>query len=208
MKIFSKKWWEIGLVGLILILAASVRLYRIEDYMMFLGDEGRDARVVAKILTGDMTFIGPMTSVTTSQGHMFLGPGYYYMMAPFMALFEGSPVGAAVMVAILSVATVGLIWWVGRSWFAPIAGLVAALLYSLSPITIIFGRASWNPNVMPFFAMLAIWGGVEALKGKGKKWWLMSAIGLAGGLPSQFLGLLMVSVLGGVGGVLMQKKKK
>ena len=72
MKIFSKKWWEIGLVGLILILAASVRLYRIEDYMMFLGDEGRDARVVAKILTGDMTFIGPMTSVTTSQGHMFL----------------------------------------------------------------------------------------------------------------------------------------
>ena len=36
------------------------------------------------------------------------------------------------------------------------AGLVAALLYAISPTVIIYSRSSWNPNIMPFFALLSV----------------------------------------------------
>ena len=80
---------------LILLVAAFMRLYRIQDYMTFLGDEGRDVLVVYNILHGHLTLLGPTSSV----GGFFLGPIYYYFMAPFLWLFNYNPVGPAVMVA-------------------------------------------------------------------------------------------------------------
>src|ERR1035437_10265433 len=74
-------------IALILILAAFLRLYRIADYMTFLGDEGRDVLTVYGILHGHLTLLGPTSSV----GGFFLGPIYYYFMAPFLWLFNDNP---------------------------------------------------------------------------------------------------------------------
>src|SRR3990167_5271282 len=98
---------------LILIIAAFMRLYKIADYMTFLGDEGRDVLVVYNILHGKLTLLGPTSSV----GGFFLGPIYYYFMAPFLLLFNYNPVGPAVMVALFGVATVGLIYFVALRFF-------------------------------------------------------------------------------------------
>lgn len=117
----------------ITLLALSLRLYRIDEYMTFLGDEGRDVRIVREILRGDPAFIGPQTSI----GNMYLGPLYYYMMAPALWLSGLDPVGPAVMIAFLGAVTVLFTWWVGRTWFGPKAGLVASLLLALSPVAII-----------------------------------------------------------------------
>src|SRR3972149_12190225 len=93
---------EAIILGLILILGALLRLYRIGDYMTFLGDEGRDAIIVRRLLVyGDPILIGPGTSI----GNMYLGPLYYYMMAPALLLSRFSPVGPAVQIALLGVAT-------------------------------------------------------------------------------------------------------
>ena len=55
---------EAGLIFLILVIAAFMRLYRINDYMTFLGDEGRDALVVKKIIVDHKpTLLGPTASV-------------------------------------------------------------------------------------------------------------------------------------------------
>lgn len=195
-----KKWIrenkrEFVIVVLILMVAAGLRLWRINEYMTFLGDEGRDVRVVGKLITqGDLVFIGPMTSVTTSSGHMYLGPAYYYLMAPALAFSALDPVGPAIMVALVSVLTCGLVWWVGRKWFAPIAGLVAAWLFAISPTIIIYSRSSWNPNVMPLFALLAIW--TSSLARKNPKWWIGASVSLALALQSHYLALLLVPVVG------------
>ena len=145
---------EAGLIFLILVIAAFMRLYRINDYMTFLGDEGRDALVVKKIIVDHKpTLLGPTASV----GGFFLGPIYYYLMIPFLWAFRLNPVGPAVMVALFGVVTVFLIYHVGRSWFSARAGLLAALFYSISPVIIATNRSSWNPNIMPFFSLLAIY---------------------------------------------------
>jgi hypothetical protein len=100
-------------IFLILILAAFMRLYHISEYLTFLGDEGRDVLVVKHILDGNLTLLGPTASV----GGFFLGPIYYYFMAPFLWLFGYNPVGPAVMVALVGTLTVWLVYKVSKELF-------------------------------------------------------------------------------------------
>ncbi len=145
---------EVLILTLILLVAAFMRLYRIADYMTFLGDEGRDVLVVKRIIVDHKwTLLGPTASV----GGFFLGPIYYYFMAPFLWLFRFDPVGPAVMVALFGIATVFLVYKVGKDFYDAKAGLIVAGLYALSPLVIAYSRSSWNPNLMPFFSLLVIY---------------------------------------------------
>jgi len=86
----KKNKLEAILVALIIIAALFFRLYRIDEYMTFLGDEGRDVRIVRDIISkGNLVFIGPQMSV----GNTYLGPLYYYMMAPALFLANFNPAG-------------------------------------------------------------------------------------------------------------------
>ncbi|MCL5010116.1 MAG: glycosyltransferase family 39 protein, partial [Patescibacteria group bacterium] len=172
---------------LILILAAFLRLYRIADYMTFLGDEGRDVLVVYKILHGHLTLLGPTASV----GGFFLGPIYYYFMAPFLFLFGYSPVGPAVMVALFGIATVWLVYRVGNDFFGG-GGLIASFFYAISPLVINYSRSSWNPNLLPFFSLLCLY-----LLYKAKSWKMFIFCGFLFGILMQlhyitvFLGVII-----------------
>ena len=100
---FPKSLFERFALVSILLFGAYARLWRIREYMTFLGDEGRDMLIVRHIFTDfDIPFIGP----TSSAGGFFLGPVYYYFMAPFLALFRFDPVGPAIMVALFGIATI------------------------------------------------------------------------------------------------------
>ena len=153
---FPKKFLSLELCILvgILILAAYLRLYKISEYMTFLGDEGRDVLVVKRMIVDHKwTLLGPTASV----GGFFLGPIYYYFMVPFLWIWRLDPTGPAVMVALFGVATVYLVYRAGGDMFHPWVGLVASALYALSPVVIAYSRSSWNPNVVPFFSLLTIY---------------------------------------------------
>jgi len=151
---FFKKNYELLIIITILIIAAALRFYRIGDYMTFLGDEGRDMLVVKRMLVDHkFTLLGPTASV----GGFFLGPLYYYFIAPFLWAFNYDPTGPAVMVALFGTATVYLVYRVGKNFFNVTAGIIAALLYAISPLIISYSRASWNPNLMPFFSLLIVY---------------------------------------------------
>lgn len=147
-KFFRRHW----LISLIIIIAAFMRLYRISDYMEFLGDQGRDVVIVRDFLkNGNLFFIGPQTSI----GNMYLGPFYYYLIvAPGLILANFNPVGPSIVVALLGILTVYLIYRFGKSWFNPTTAYIASFLYAISPIVIKYSNFSWNPNIMPLFALL------------------------------------------------------
>ncbi|MCK4588616.1 glycosyltransferase family 39 protein [Candidatus Woesebacteria bacterium] len=193
-----KKWIrenrkEAIVLGIILLIGAFFRLYRIGEYMTFLGDEGRDVIIVRRLLVNfDPILIGPGTSI----GDMYLGPLYYYMMAPALLLAMFSPVGPAVQIALLAVVTIFLVWWVGREWFGKIAGLIAAGLYAVAPTVIIYSRSSWNPNIMPFFALLIIYAIWRFWQHNEWKWLIVVSISFAFVLQSHYLGLLLAPVVG------------
>jgi 4-amino-4-deoxy-L-arabinose transferase-like glycosyltransferase len=179
---------------LLIILSVSVilRLYKIDQYLTFLGDEGRDVIVVRRLLVeGDPILIGPGTSI----GGMYLGPLYYYMMAPALLLANFSPVGPAVQVALLGVLTVFFVWYVTRKWFGNFAAVVASSLYAVSPTVVHFARSSWNPNIMPFFSLLSIYSIWEVWKNKNYIWLPILGISFAFVLQSHYLGLLLAPTL-------------
>lgn len=183
---------EATVLFLILLLASFLRLWKIDQYLPFLGDEGRDVRIVARFITHfDLMFIGPRTSI----GDMYLGPLYYYFITPWLLLFRLSPVGPAVSVAVLDIITVWFVWYVGREWFGKAAGITAALLYALSPVLIESSKHSWNPNIMPFFALLSIYS-VWRVWAKKQFWWLaVLGVSFAFVLQSHYLGLLLLPTL-------------
>lgn len=148
---FSKVNW---ILITIIAVSAFMRLYRINDYMEFLGDQGRDVVIVRDFLkNGNLFFIGPQTSI----GNMYLGPFYYYFIAPALLLFNFSPIGPAFFVALLSVLTTFLIYKILAKYFDDKTGLIAALLFAISPVVIKYSNFSWNPNIMPLFALLFIY---------------------------------------------------
>ncbi|TSC86001.1 MAG: Uncharacterized protein G01um101416_765, partial [Microgenomates group bacterium Gr01-1014_16] len=168
------------------------RLYRIGDYMTFLGDEGRDAIVMKGIVTGShFPLIGPGTSI----GNMYLGPLYYYLVAPSLWLSNLSPVGPAIFISTIGLMTIGLIWWIGRQWFGRWPALAVSALYAVSPTVITYSRSSWNPNIMPFFALLTMYGVWKVWRFGYWRWLVISAVSFAFVLNSHYLGLLLLPTI-------------
>ncbi|OGM54008.1 hypothetical protein A3F62_00370 [Candidatus Woesebacteria bacterium RIFCSPHIGHO2_12_FULL_44_11] len=192
-----KKWiagnkLEFGILLLILVVGAFFRLYRIGEYMTFLGDEGRDAILVRRLLVhGDPILIGPGTSI----GNMYLGPLYYYLMAPALLLAAFNPVGPAVEIALLGVATIWLVWYVARVWYGKIAAGVASALYAIAPTVIIYARSSWNPNIMPFFSLLLVFSVWKFWRLRTSRWVIVTAVTFAATLQSHYLALILGPII-------------
>lgn len=178
----------------ILLVGAYLRLYRISEYMTFLGDEGRDVLVVKRMIVDHKwTLLGPTASV----GGFFLGPIYYYFMLPFLWLWNLDPVGPAVMVALVGIATIYLVYRVGEDFFGNIVGLIAASLYAVSPVVIAYSRASWNPNLVPFFSTLLVYlfWRIAAKNYWRELFWVGVVLGI--GLQLHYLFLFLFVVTGG-----------
>ena len=187
-----KKNWEKVLLILIIAVGAYLRLWRISEYMTFLGDEGRDVLIVRKMITeGDITFLGPTASV----GGFFLGPIYYYFMTPFLWLWNFNPVGPAIMVALFGIATIYLVYKTGSEFFNRNTGLFAASLYALSPLVIAHSRSSWNPNIVPFFSLLLIYSLWKGVILKNKSWFVITGICLGVGLQLHYLFIFLIPVV-------------
>ncbi len=187
----SQKFISLIILSGILLLAAFLRLYRIEDYMTFLGDEGRDVLVVYNILHGKLTLLGPTSSV----GGFFLGPIYYYFMAPFLWVFNYNPVGPAVMVALIGVATVWLIYKACSEFFNTKVGLFASLLYAVSPLVIAYSRSSWNPNPLPFFSLLSLFTLYKGIVKKSYKLIFASGILLGISMQLHYLAMFLAFII-------------
>lgn len=166
----------------IVLIASFCRLYRIGDYMEFLGDQGRDVVIVRDFLrNGNLFFIGPQTSI----GNMYLGPYYYYLIAPALLASNFDPIGPAILIAIIGIVSVYLLFWITNRWFDQETAIIASLLYALSPVVIKYSNFSWNPNIMPLFAMLFI------ITVSSKKY-LLATLSFIMAINSHYLALLLL----------------
>jgi len=180
------------LLFFILAIAAFTRFWRIREYLTFLGDEGRDVLVVKRmLLDGKFTLLGPITSV----GSIYMGPVYYYLTAPFLYLWNFDPVGPAIMVVLFSLATIYIIYRLGITYFHPRVGLIAAFTYAISRLTVIYGRSSWNPNIVPFFAVLLIFSVLRVIIDKRFYYLIFAGLSLGVLIQLHYVTLLFFPVL-------------
>jgi uncharacterized membrane protein len=135
--------------------------------------------------------IGPVTSV----GNMYLGPFYYYFMAPWLLLSGFHPVGPAIGVGIISLATIVLIYVLGRKIIGEKAALFSAILFAFAEMAIFHARFSWNPNLAPLFTILVLYFIYMALTKNSKNWiWVGLCLGLT--IQLHYVNLLLVGGCG------------
>lgn len=145
---------QLALFLILVALTVFLRFWQIRDYVVFLGDEGRDMMVMRKMIQqARPVFLGPTASV----GGFYLGPIYYWMAAPFLALTRFDPVGPSIMVAIFGIGTVILLFKFLKETVGFYPAILASLLYATAPLIVRYSRSSWNPNPLPFFALLMIY---------------------------------------------------
>jgi 4-amino-4-deoxy-L-arabinose transferase-like glycosyltransferase len=174
MDILRRRQLSLALL-VIIALAAFLRLWKLPESVVFLGDQGRDALVVSRIFkAADPVFIGPVTSV----GNMYLGPLYYYFMLPFLLLSYPSPLGPVYAMVIMGIATVALLYILGRELVSERAALIAAALGATSSTLIAYSRYSWNPNPAPLFSLLLMYCIYKAIQ-KSPWYWMGAGLCLS-----------------------------
>ena len=188
---FFQKHFQLILIIIVIAVAIFFRFWQIRDYVVFLGDEGRDMIVMRDIFINKrLPFLGPTASV----GGFYLGPIYYWMAAPFLLLWGFDPVGPAYFVAIVGVATVFLLYRFLKETVGFWPAILVSLLYSTAPLIVRYSRSSWNPNPLPFFALLMIY--FIYLGIKKKKWIFYAGAGASFGVAIQlhYLAIMLIII--------------
>lgn len=187
----NPKQTQLFLLVLLILVASSFRLWQIRPYQIFLGDEGRDMIVMRNmILEMRPVFLGPTASV----GGFYLGPIYYWMAAPALAAFMFDPVGPSILVAIFGIATVFLLYKFLRELVGFWPAILAGFLYATAPLIVRYSRSAWNPNPLPFFALLMIWSVYRGVK--VQKWHYFAIAGACFGVAIQlhYLSVMLIPV--------------
>ena len=187
-KVFISNW----ILILIILIGSFFRLFKIGDYMEFLGDQGRDVYIIRDLFRhGNLFFIGPQTSI----GNMYLGPWFYYLIAPALLIANFNPVGPAIFIALLNITTIYLIYFIAQKWFSKPVGLIGAFIFAISPVIIKYSNFIWNPNIMPFFALLFVYFFFEALFKYKYRYFIYASAAFVMCLNSHYLALAMLPLL-------------
>lgn len=140
-------------VVLIILCGAFLRLYRLPDFAMFLADQGRDALVIRQIATlQHFPLIGPPSSI----GQVYLGPFFYYLMAPFLLLALFHPIGITLGGALLWIVAIAVSYYLVRKIVGKTESLVYLLFITFSYQLILSSRFAWNPNLLPVFSFISL----------------------------------------------------
>jgi 4-amino-4-deoxy-L-arabinose transferase-like glycosyltransferase len=157
------------LLGIILIGSLFVRVYRIGDLLHFYYDQGRDALVIWKLWHHkDIFLVGPVTGLAG----IFLGPFYYYLIAPLYLVGGGNPVYPAVFLAVLATIAVYLVYYLGWKFHSRQTGLIAAIIAGFSYFIVLTSRWLANPNPILLASILLFLSMWKITEGKSKKWWI------------------------------------
>lgn len=181
LKKFFKQYW---LLALLTLTGGFLRFYRLIPSLQFLGDQGRDALVLKRIiLDHDLVFIGPITSV----GDMYLGPFYYYLMAPFLWIFNFNPAGPAIATTFIGLITIPVLYFITKRMFSKKAAIYASILYAFGSVPIIQTRGAWNPNPMPLAVLIMLYSLHQSIYKKNPKTLWVFGLSLAIALQLHYM---------------------
>ncbi|MBP7966806.1 glycosyltransferase family 39 protein [Candidatus Woesebacteria bacterium] len=143
------------IIALFIILTATfLRLYNLGGFITFLGDQGRDASIIRNIITFKHF---PAIGAPSSVGQIYLGPFYYYLMAPWLLIFNFNPVGLGYGVAIMSIIGLTACYFIIRKECSEIIALTFLAIITFSFTLVNLSRFSWNPNLLPIFSFMTLY---------------------------------------------------
>lgn len=183
--------YQLILLAVVITVAIFFRFWQLKDYVVFLGDEGRDMIVMRNIFTEKkLPFLGPTASV----GGFYLGPIYYWMAAPFLFLWHFDPVGPSYFVAVIGVLTVFLLYKFIKEAVGFWPAILASSLYAVAPLVVRYSRSSWNPNPLPFFALLMIYFIYRGIRKKKNLHFIGAGASLGIAIQLHYLASILIAI--------------
>lgn len=169
MKKIIRQNYFLLLIVLICIIGLFLRFYRLPETLNFFYDTARDMDKAREIIVDrKMTLIGHPTSFGQgSNRETYMGPAYYYFLAISEFVFHFNPIFVVALIGVMNVFSAVLFLSIINDFIAnKLMKLVLFSLYLFSPLLIYYSRLIWNPCLLPFFAMLAIFCFWKFLKNK------------------------------------------
>jgi len=148
---FFSSRFSVVLFLVILALFTFLRFYQLPQRTIFNWDQERDAFEVQKILSGDPSLIGPR--VLGPQG-FFLGPYFYYLLAPFYFLTSGHPQAIVYFLIVLNLVFFLTAYLIVKRIWGEKTALIFLFLWTINPAAI--ETVAWNPALIPLMLVL-IW---------------------------------------------------
>lgn len=205
---FSSKQIVFFSVLVIILIGFFLRAYNFSPWLHFELDQARDARVVDAALSqgpGELPLLGPKAGGT----FLRLAPGFYYLEYVSAFVFGGSPAGMAGFVLLFSVLSIPLFYFFTRRFFEVRLALGLTLLFSVSEFFVMYGRFAWNPNLIPFFVLLGLYGAlrsVDDMEVHRERWFLIAVASLA--LATHFHFLVFLAAPAIFGAFLLLKRPR
>ncbi len=177
-----KKNWHYIVLAAITVLAAAVRLYHFSDWLFFAMDQARDGFIAADAAQNGIAHL-PLLGPRAAGTFLRLGPIFYYFQF-FTAKLTGStdPTVFALPDLIFSILSIPLLFFFLRLYFSRVASLASTAIYAASFVAIQYSRFAWNPNSVPFWTLLCLYGLLRFSGAEGKeryKWIAVAAVGFS-----------------------------
>lgn len=145
-------------------LAAVIRLASLPRLMVFTPDEEYLLYITQTLIKNfHIIWVG----VSALGFDYYMGPFWIYFIYPFVALYKGDPIVLGIISSIIGALTALLLYWIGQKIFNWKIGLIASLLYAVSPLMTYYDQQPYPPNV-PFLSLLII---ISLYMTKYSKWW-------------------------------------
>ena len=136
---------------LVLILAAFMRLYNLNGFGYFTGDEEIFHSMVKRVtVEGKPPLVIPNAQIGGSIGSFFI-----LLISPIFALVENDPLILQMVGPIIGLVTTLAIFWVGNLIGRHVA-ILASILYAGSFMVSLFDRRLWTLSLDPLMIVLSI----------------------------------------------------
>ncbi len=182
---------HIWILGVILLIGVFLRTYNFHEWLRFNNDQARDARVVSDVVTGKSGWplLGPKAGGTEFK----LGPIFYYFEIISAKIFGNAPDKMAYPDLISGILAIPLVFFIFRKYLSTFIALILAFILAISYYGVHYGRFAWNPNSMPFWALVFVFASVKIFDAKAKKKYAWAILtGAAFGVAVQLHTLLLV----------------
>ncbi len=171
---------------LIIALAVGLRLFKLRHNVSFDADQEELAFKAKEILSGDPVLLGQKTSL----GGFSIGPGFIYLWALSLLIFNGDPISGAYLSVFLGVLLIILVYFIFKKIFSEKTALVVSLIMSASSCLVFWDQLPWAPSLF-YLSELMIFYGLY-ISSKSKFGLPLVALGIALGFQSHFAVFLLL----------------
>lgn len=201
-KKYYKKNWHLIALTIVMFVALGVRAWNIEDTLYFRMDQARDAKLIQAAFEGGLGEL-PLLGPRAAGSYLRLGPAFYYFQFLSAKMFNSvEPYALAFPDLLFSILTIPLFYYFLRSFFSKKVSLAVVCVFASSFLLTQYSRFAWNPNSIPFWALLTFLGAYKCAvvkePQKAGKWLLVAVFGYAIASQLHFTAFLALPVVVGI----------